>query len=210
MALFKYTDIKYIPSCIENGIYASRLDCINDPYEGKGIRYKNQYRVVCLTASPYQMLMWAYYGNHRGCCVEFDVDNVNGIRPVKYIKEFKSHEDMNSQEIIESLYTKGNEWNHEKEYRLVFYKPDANASEWKQDGDNVFLISNVKSIIFGVAAEMNENYITSLKQIKEFNDTHTRKIKVTKCKLKSNKYQLEADKQFDISSELERLHRLKY
>ena len=49
-----------------------------------------------------------------------------------------------------------------------------------------------------------------LKQIKEFNDTHTRKIKVTKCKLKSNKYQLEADKQFDISSELERLHRLKY
>ena len=61
MALFKYTGLQYIPSCIENGIFASRLDNINDPFEGKGIRYPNRYRVVCLTASPYQMLMWAYY-----------------------------------------------------------------------------------------------------------------------------------------------------
>jgi len=33
--LFKYTGLEYIKSCIENGIYASRLDNINDPFEGK-------------------------------------------------------------------------------------------------------------------------------------------------------------------------------
>jgi hypothetical protein len=65
MTLYKYTRQEFIPSSVENGIYASRLDDINDPFEGKGITYPNQYRVVCLTASSYRMLMWAYYGNHK-------------------------------------------------------------------------------------------------------------------------------------------------
>lgn len=159
MALFKYTGQQFIPSCIENGIFASRLDNINDPFEGKGIRYHNLYRVVCLTASPYKMLMWAYYGNHRGCCVEFDVDGVEGIRPVDYIKEFQYHEDMDTNEVIESLYKKGNEWNIENEYRLVYHTPTADKKIWNRiRGEDIFLIAPVKQIIFGYAAEMDEHY----------------------------------------------------
>ena len=205
MALFKYTGLQYIPSCIENGIFASRLDNINDPFEGKGIRYPNRYRVVCLTASPYQMLMWAYYGNHRGCCIEFDVEKIKGIRQVEYIREFLSHEDMNTQEVIESLYKKGNEWSHEKEYRLVYHEPRAEKDSWKRIGENVFLIAPVKQIIFGFAAEMDEKYPEMLEYIRKYNDSNDQMIKVTKCKLKPNQYRLEEDKQFDLDEEIESL-----
>ena len=202
MILFKYTGLEHIKSCIENGIYASRLDNINDPFEGKGIRYKEQYRVVCLTASPFQMLMWAYYGNHRGCCIEYEVDESIGIRQVEYIKEFLDHEDMNTTEIIESLYKKGNEWNHEKEYRMVYYSPQANKSLWKVDGENVFLRAKVKKITFGLASEMDCRYADILEFLSQYNNGHGSIIDITKCKLMRNRYQLEPDKQFDIDNEL--------
>ena len=205
MALFKYTNLNFIPSCIENGIYASRLDKINDPYEGKGIRYKDQYRVVCLTGSPYTMLMWAYYCNHMGCCIEFDIDGIEGIRPVKYIKKFEIHEEMNTQEVIESLYKKGNEWRHEKEFRIVYHKPTANPKLWKCESDDVYLIAPVKRIIFGVTSELDKHYKEALEYIKEYNENYKRKIEVSKCILMSKKYQLEADKQFDLISEINHL-----
>ena len=62
--------------------------------------------MACLTTSPFQMLMWAYYGNHRGCCIEFEVKDSSGIRPVEYIKDFCEHEEMSTEEVIESLYRK--------------------------------------------------------------------------------------------------------
>ena len=199
--LYKYTGIKYIPSCIENGVYASQLDNINDPYEGKGIRYPEQYRVVCLTASSLQMLMWAYYGNHKGCCVAFDV---NYATPVEYIKEFQMHEDMSTKEVIESLYQKGNEWKHEKEFRIVFHESKANDPSWKRIDENIFLVAPVKKIVFGYLAEMDEKYVEMLEYIKEYNQNNE-PIEVTKCRLKNEKYQLAEDKQFDIDAELKRL-----
>lgn len=203
MILYKYTGLEYIRSCIEKGIYASRLDSINDPFEGKGIRYKDQYRVVCLTSSPFQMLMWAYYGNHRGCCIEFDVDDNIGVRPVQYIKDFLDHEIMSTTEVIESLYTKGNEWNHEKEYRLVYYAPQAEKHLWTIEGANVFLNARVRRITLGFASEMDSNYAGTLQYLSAYRGANKdTTIEVTKCKLMGNKYQLEADKQFDIENEL--------
>jgi len=203
MTLFKYTPIEFIPSCIENGIYASRVDKINDPYEGRGIRYPDQYRVVCLTSSSYQMLMWAYYGNHKGCCIEFDVSGIEAIREVEYVKEFHAHEDMTTEQVVESLYKKGYEWRHEKEYRLVYHGPTADKKLWKENGENVFLLAPVKKIIFGYTSEMDENYPRMLKFLKEYNAKHEEKIETTKCRLMSNRYQLEGDKQFSLEAELQ-------
>ena len=138
MGLFKYTELQYIPSCIESGIYASRLDNINDPFEGNGVKYPDHYRVVCLTKSSHKMLMWAYYGNHRGCCVEFDVSNISGVRKIEYIKKFINRENMNTDEVIDSLYKKGYEWKNENEYRLVYYEPNAEETIWKRVKDKVF------------------------------------------------------------------------
>ncbi len=203
MTLFKYTPIEFIPSCMENGIYASRLDKINDPYEGRGIRYPDQYRVVCLTSSSYQMLMWAYYGNHKGCCIEFDVSNIESIREVEYVKEFQAHEDMTTEQVVESLYKKGYEWRHEKEYRLVYHEPTSDKRLWKKIGADIFLIAPVKKIIFGYAAEMDEHYPQMLELLKQYNAEHEDKIETTKCRLMSNRYQLEGDKQFSVESELQ-------
>lgn len=202
MGLFKYTGLNYISSCIENGIYASCLDKINDPFEGKGIRYKNDFRVVCLTSSPYQMLMWAYYVNHQGCCIEFDVSKINGIRKVEYIKEFQNHEDMSTDQIIESLYKKGNEWSHEKEFRLVYHKSISDRDFWVINKGNIFLKAPVKKITFGYAAEVDDKYPEVVRYIYDYNKSHKQKIEVSKCKLMQNKYQLEADKQYNLESEI--------
>jgi len=67
----------------------------------------------------------------------------------------------------------------------------------------VFLKAQVKRVIFGLAAEMDFKYVKALEYLKDYNDSHTQKIEVTKCKLMSNKYQLEADKQFDLAAEIE-------
>lgn len=100
---------------------------------------------------------------------------------------------------------KGNEWSHEKEYRLVYHEPRAEKDSWKRIGENVFLITPVKQIIFGFAAEMDEKYPEMLEYIRKYNASNDQKIKVTKCKLKPNQYRLEEDKQFDLDEELESL-----
>lgn len=202
MTLYKYTSIEYIQSCIENGVFASRLDNINDPFENSGISYPEQFRVVCLTGSAFKMLMWAYYGNHKICCVEFEVPDNVGICKVDYVQEFVSREDMSTDEVIESLYKKGNEWKHENEYRLVYHEGTAQKGIWKKEGDNIFLIAPVKRVIFGLSAVMNYKYVEALEYLKNYNATHAPEIIVTKCKQKNGTYQLDADKQFDLDAEI--------
>lgn len=75
--LFKYTSVQFVQSCIENGVYASRVDQVNDPYEGNGIENPHLFRIACLTNASSAMLMWAYYGNHHGCRIEYDVSSIS-------------------------------------------------------------------------------------------------------------------------------------
>ena len=200
MKLYKYTSQEFIPSCVENGVYASNLGNINDPYEGKGISYPSQYRVVCMTNSPFQMLMWAYYGNHRGCCITYEIDD-SIVRKVDYTTEFQSHEDMTTEEVIESLHHKGKEWEHENEYCVVYYAPRANKDLWNIDGEDIFLKAQVEKVVFGLLAKEDKNYLKMLKYLQKHNRNHE-KIDVSKCKLRNDKYQLESDKQFDIDIEI--------
>ena len=146
--------------------------------------------------------MWAYYGNHRGCCVEYDVSNINGIKKVDYVKEFNSHEDMNNDEVLESLYKKGNEWAHENEYRIVYYQPSENKGLWKIKKDDVFLKASVKKIVFGYLAEKEDGYYEALEYLNKYNSKNEKNIEIAKCKMMKNKYQLEENKQFDIELEL--------
>ena len=205
MRLYRYTSLEFIPSCVENGVYASNLSNINDPYEGRGIRYPNQYRVVCLTKSPFQMLMWAYYGNHKGCRITYEVDDSN-VKPVEYTTDFQSHEDMTTKQVIESLYRKGKEWKHENEYRVVYHDPTADRDLWTVDGEKVFLKAQVKEVVFGLLADEDDRYLEMLKYLQKHN-RNQEKIDVSKCRLMSDRYQLEADKQFDIDSEIRMLEK---
>lgn len=87
--LAKYTDLKYIEKSIKYGVYASHIDAVNDPFEYEGVEYPDEYRICCMTNSSKQMIMWAYYTNHKGCLIEYDVSRGNElqnelIRPVRY------------------------------------------------------------------------------------------------------------------------------
>lgn len=158
-----------------------------------------------MTTSNKRMLMWAYYVNHMGCCVEFDTRHLDGIRKVEYKKRLIRHEELGNEDIVESLYYKGYEWKHENEYRRVYYRPSANDNTWKRVGDDVFLRAPVKSITFGYASESDIKYQEILEYLLEYNNSHERTIDVRKCKLNQTKYQLDFEKQFDIELELERI-----
>lgn len=192
-------NLPYLSSCFENGIHASRLERVNDPYEGLGIEYPSQYRICCMTRSPLKMLMWAYYVNHRGCCVGFDVGE--HFQKVKYTDTLQPHEEMDSIEIIASLYTKGKEWIHEDEYRAVYFEPEADDKLWVKKKEEVYFKARVVSVTFGLTVESNPDYLKALEYLRNSGNTG---VEYSKCKLKKGQYQLYKDKQFDITQEIKK------
>ena len=201
-SLYKYTSMDFIESCIKNGVYASKIDVVNDPFESAGVKYPHLYRICCLTNSPKKMLLWAYYTNHQECCVEFDVSTIDTslLRPVEYDDTFSSHTGMSLDEVYSSLYRKGKEWKHENEFRAVYYEKNNVSSYWKKDGDCVFLRAKVKSVTFGLFSDRDlPRYKKALEILIKY------EIEKKKCRLKGNKYALEDDRQFDLEIELEKV-----
>ncbi len=199
---FKYTNMDNIESCITKGIYASKIDAVNDPFESEGVKYPHLYRICCVTNSPRKMLLWAYYTNHRECCVEFDVSSIDTtlLRKVDYVDSFSSHNDMSLDEVFSSLYRKGKEWKHENEYRAVYYAKENKKSNWNIEGDNVYLKATVKSVTFGLFSDQDlPRYKRALETLINYG------IEGKKCRLKNNRYELEEDRQFDLEIELERV-----
>lgn len=199
MILYQYMDLQYLSSCFENGVYASRLEKVNDPYEGLGIEYPNQYRICCMTKSPLKMLMWAYYVSHRGCCIGFDVGS--HFQRVQYTDALQPHEEMNSAEIILSLYKKGREWKHEEEYRAVYYEPEGDIDLWNVIDDEVYFKAPVVSVTFGLTVETNPGYLEALEYLR---DSGKSNVEYSKCKPKKGQYQLYKDKQFNIDQEIKK------
>lgn len=71
--------------------------------------------------------------------------------------------------------------------------------------EKIYLKAPVKRVVFGLVAEMDNHYLETLEYLKNYNKTHKSAIDVTKCRLRSDKYQLEADKQFDLEGEIKNL-----
>ena len=200
--LYKYMSLGKLEDAILNGVSTSYLGFSN-PLELEGVENPNLYRKCCMTNSSRQMLLWAYYGSyHRGCCVEFDVSGIDRVllRKVNYTKSISSHEDMTPKEICEDLYNVGKEWEHENEYRAVFYKRNYNKSVWNVLDDRIYLKAKVKAVTFGLFAEENvELYLKCLELLKR------NSITTKKCRIRSSKYELTDDPQFDIESEIEKV-----
>ena len=87
--------------------------------------------VFSMTTNPNNVLMWSYYCNHNGFCIEFDISKF----PFKYYGPFP----VNYQPIIEPLSIKqfgvqigilaqsnlkDEIWKHENEWRLLIASPD--------------------------------------------------------------------------------------
>ena len=204
MKLYKYTSVEYVRSAIENGIFASELTSFNDPYEYEGIDYLEDYRACCLTKSPLKMLMWSYYGNHQGCCIEFEVpNNVDIVKDVTYTKDYYKHSDMSGDEIFYNLYKKAYEWKHENETRIAYYAPKADKKLWKVIDKNVFFRAPVLKVMFGMRTDVNANNVKRLLAfLKEMNDKNDVNIQVMKCMLDNKRYALKENKLFQYTKHI--------
>lgn len=203
MKVCKYTQLEYIKSSIENGIFASHLERVNDPYEMEGIVNPDDYRICCVSKSTRQMLLWSYYTNHRGCTIQFDVPD-DAFVQVNYIDDFKTRRYSNSDEIKNMLMEKGKEWEHENEYRAVFYANDPDNSMWKKVKNEIFYKAPVTKITFGVLAEKNDAYIDAIEYLSKYNKGTKNKIEVAKLILRTDRYELIPDPQYKYEDALKK------
>ena len=207
MTIYKYMKLEYLLESLKYGVYCSKITEVNDPYECEGIENPEYYRIACMTNSNKKMLLWSYYVNHRGCCVEFEVPKgyEHILKEVIYDDSFISREELSLDEIKESLYHKGKEWKHENEYRAVYYNPECKKDTiWKRKAGNVFLGLPVVSVCFGILSHKEEDYAASIKNILEYNDKFKKNIKIQKLKLAFNRYELIYDRQLNVEAEIKK------
>lgn len=108
-------------------------------------------RISCFTKEATNILMWAYYADgQKGICIEFDPSKdplfFENLREVKYRTKLATINKGCGEELdySEILITKAMQWQHEKEWRVIF----------KDLYSDFFPISPqaITSVIFGCAS----------------------------------------------------------
>lgn len=112
---------------------------------------KDSFRILCLTRSPRDILMWGYYGNSgEGICCGHKISSINNGIQTRYKNNICVYGDVSYPEnnhkpkfkaktndiaddimnfIIECTFTKYHKWGHEKEFRYVLIGDDF-ESNW--------------------------------------------------------------------------------
>lgn len=105
--------------------------------------------------------MWAYYAdNHKGFCVEYEVDeeevkkNAFLLKDVIYKEDrpeaLVSRDDIDQEKLIEQIRTKSHLWSHENEVRLISLNESKKLVKFP---------GKVKSITFGIHMPAHEQLI---------------------------------------------------
>ncbi|WP_082546057.1 hypothetical protein [Rhodanobacter sp. Root627] len=159
--LYKYrgvSNLQYALDILVNKrLHASPYKSLNDPMEGQYtydagtledwqidqlFGRKNDYRLVSLSKTPTNMLMWAYYADsHAGFVVGVDVvDPRADIEPVRYVKDLgleRGHFD----EAKRILTKKFRMWRHEQEHRVFVSRAS-------------FVKVEIRELIFGIGTNL--------------------------------------------------------
>lgn len=210
-SLYKYTRLNYVNSTLNNGIYASSIDVLNDPYESKDILKSGDFRVVCLSRSRNKKLMWSHYADgHRGCSIKIELPADYGkdtclLKRVKYSSTLCSKLGFSDKEYATSLYTKDKKWDYELEVRAVYYDDIKLLPCWKKYRGNIFYKVTITQIDFGCLSDLDPNYLDALVAIRDYNTNHKKKIKVRKYKMSDKKYEFVIDKSFNYENEIKRI-----
>lgn len=121
---------RFIDIILNERLYASRYDELNDPMEGvyltnpangniiRLLRTEKFKTRICSLSKDYRhTLLWSHYADsHTGCCIEVSAVNEREIpAPVRYIEHIPIVSDM--QEGKELLSHKSTVWEYEKEVR---------------------------------------------------------------------------------------------
>lgn len=209
-SLYKYTRLEFLNSVLLNGIFASSLDRLNDPYECVGIKDKSRYRVICLSRSRNKKLMWSHYADgHRGCSIKIDPPANYGtnnceLRKVVYSSKVSNRVALDEEKLLESLYIKDKKWDYELEVRAVYDKNKPN-NKWKTKRGNVFYPCSIQQVDFGCFSEYDPHYLDALIALRDYNSNHRKKVKVRKYKMLEEKFQFVIDPEFNYISEIARI-----
>ena len=91
--------------------------------------WKQEIGILCLTERPYNMTMWSHYAEgHSGACLQFAMplfgDNVAGVSKVEYRRDVLRFDMADMPNHPEIFWTKGAEWDYEREWRLIKIPPE--------------------------------------------------------------------------------------
>lgn len=190
---FKYkslNNIEYFLDIIANKrIYVASYDELNDPSEGyyqfsssgsssevsefmkkvKGT--KSEVRILSLTTSYNNFLMWSHYGDgHKGVCIELQVATEEEPHPIDYGKELPLLDDWSVSNVINVLSHKSPLWKYENEVRYFKHTTDKPKE---------YIDVKVRSVYFGIKAD--EHKVKLLTKIINLIDKN---IKVKKLRRK--------------------------
>ena len=146
--------------------------------------------IYCLTEDRDSILMWSHYAeNHKGFCIEYDFEEIkekfSDFYPVVYSEYFcemsKYIWDNNADIIIRSALSKSEQWNYEKEWRIIL------RNDIKSAG-HLIDASKIKAIYLG--CKIKEDYEDKLKEIGESKGVPVYKMKMMKNKFKLDYFKL--------------------
>ena len=187
--LYKYVNTSFLEETIDNGyLYLSDGNNFNDPFELRQIDRETEetnfiegLHILCLTNSFRNKLMWSHYADsHKGVCLTVEIPSLH-IYPVCDTGR-RIYSDNNIDDIINNA-KKGNKrnlrkdysilsrekkialikdqnWNYEKEYRMVFDHNDEQRLIKKEcDNGEIkwFLPVKIKNIYLGVNFDLDSN-----------------------------------------------------
>jgi hypothetical protein len=97
----------------------------------------DDYRIVCFSANNKDIKMWSHYGNNnKGICIAYDISKCSNelnkyVFPVIYVDKPIDVTELCEDNykiglaVLISIISKFNDWQYEKEWRIVFYFPDS-------------------------------------------------------------------------------------
>ncbi|MBA7581807.1 hypothetical protein ES708_23718 [subsurface metagenome] len=151
------------------------------------------YRILCLTAEPNNIVMWAHYSsNHQGVCLKLDTTNdipfFTFPIKVKYVRQYpkynyiREYDNNNAFKYIAG--TKFNSWRYEKEYRII---KNINNTTFRNTGLLSYDKSVLHSIYFGIHTRDEDIELITNINYQYFNN----RIKLYKAKEKQKYFKLD-------------------
>ncbi len=195
--LYKYQSfsIDSLSSLSENYLYFASPDKLNDPFDVSSETLEKKFTHLKLKKSDFKLyslsqindnkLMWSHYGKeHTGICIGYKflyLPSYVGKDEVKY-----KNTNLNEKEIFDSIIeywtVKSEDWEYEKEVRLLHYG-DKEKIKYTFDIDVAFekniIGLQIESITFGLKFE-NENILKPI--IQEIEKQQDKKITLFKAK----------------------------
>lgn len=178
------------------------INSANHVYENFNDTFVNVTRVLCLSETKDNLLMWGHYADsHRGFVLEFDVNNsffnqrknqkdeYGYLRKVNYNKDIDVLDPL-SGDVFNHFLSKNQDWEYEREWRMLL--PESQSQEKIHHEGLTFDLyafppNAIKSVILG--CNIHDSVESKLKSI-IIEDKDYSHIKLFKCYRSNERYEL--------------------